>query len=176
MGMSWLLQVSLHVLRSQQIIKGEKSNLELNRENWLHHPGMDEIRALTVSVLYIPERFQTAVTAGQFPLQARSGRRVLIPLWEGTALPPANTALENDLWYAQKGVYMGLIFRGQERFWVPAPKLLTSWDLKIITKFCICCFGILSTQLQAFLLSHGSLKYPFLFWIFLRRWHSLYIM
>lgn len=62
MGMSWFLQVSLHVLRSQQIIKGEKSNLELNRENWLHHPGMDEIRALTVSVLYIPERFQTAVT------------------------------------------------------------------------------------------------------------------
>lgn len=58
MGMSWFLQVSPHVLSSQQIIKGERNYPHLNKENWLYHPGTDGIRVLaawaqfSLSILY----------------------------------------------------------------------------------------------------------------------------
>lgn len=178
MGMSWFLQVSPHVLSSQQIIKGERNYPHLNKENWLYHPWTDGIRVLaawaqqfSLSILYFWAVSGSSDSARQRPLQAKGGRWVLIPLWEGTALPPADTALWSVLWYAQtrKGLY-GPDFQKPGMFCVmsfpppPPPKFLTIWDLKTILEFCVCSFGVLRTLLQAFPPQPQGLKisFPFL--------------
>lgn len=57
MGMSWFLQVSLHVLSSQQIIKGKRSYLELDREDRVHHSWKDGIRAMRVQNILSSSEF-----------------------------------------------------------------------------------------------------------------------
>lgn len=176
MGMSWFLQVSPHVLSSQQIIKGERNYPHLNKENWLYHPWTDGIRVLaawaqqfSLSILYFWAVSGSSDSARQRPLQAKGGRWVLIPLWEGTALPPADSSVECFVICTNKKGFIWAWFSEARNVLChvlppPPPKFLTIWDLKTILEFCVCSFGVLRTLLQAFPPQPQGLKisFPFL--------------
>lgn len=189
MGMSWFLQVSPHVLSSQQIIKGERNYPHLNKENWLYHPWTDGIRVLaawaqqfSLSILYFWAVSGSSDSARQRPLQAKGGRWVLIPLWEGTALPPADTALWSVLWYAQtrKGLY-GPDFQKPGMFCVmsfpPPPQVLNNLGFK--NNSWVLCLFIWSPQdtVASFPPSATRAQNILSFSeFFLRRWYSLCII
>lgn len=139
MGMSWLLWVSLHVLSSQQIMKEERSYPQSNKAGSTTTPeqmgpGCCLIQQL-LSILYfqvVSDSDDCTPTAGKvWEVDAD-------PSMEGRCFPSSKHYSRSSLWYAQKGVYVGLNFRDQE-------------------------LGFFSSSsLPALLLSHEGSKYPFL--------------